>query len=113
MRDGKALTNLQEFGGKSYKAGDKIPGKVIATLTPQVLRSLVDGGKIEVEGMEPGSGPSGGQAHIMARLDQQADAIKKLAAGFNKLAAEVAALKGEKKAPASRRAARAADKPKE
>lgn len=94
-KDGKALTNLPEFGGKAYKAGDKIPAAVLAGISPQVLRALVDGGKIEVAGMEQSVGGSGGQAHIMARLDKQDDQIKGLLAANKEMSARLAALEGK------------------
>lgn len=96
MPNGKALTNIPEMDGKAYAAGAKIPAAVIAKITPQVLRSLVDGGKIEVEGMEQSAGGSGGQAHIMARLDQQSDQIKALVAGCKTLTDRVISLEGGK-----------------
>jgi hypothetical protein len=114
MRDGKALTHIPEFGGKAYQAGEKIPGKVLANVSPQVLKALVDNFKIEIEGMEPSTGGSGGIAHLTARLDAQADQIKALVAANKELSGRLSALEGGK-APAenSRRAVRASGKSKE
>ena len=78
------------------QAGQKIPGAVIAKLTPQVLKSLVDNYKIEVDGMEPSSGGgAGGMAHLTARLDQQGDQIKGLLAAVKHLTEQVSALGGK------------------
>ncbi len=117
MRDGKALTNIDEFGGKSYKAGDKISGKVLAQVSPQVIKALVDNYKIEIQGMEPSSGGgAGGLAHLTARLDQQADTIKAqakqietLVAGCKVLNERIIVLEGGKiAAPKVKKPAKAA-----
>lgn len=116
MRDGKALTNMEEFGGKPYKAGDRIPGSVLDKISPRALKALVDNYKIEIEGMEPSSGAgTGGQAHLAARCDALADQNKTLIAGFKALTDRVIVLEGGKPAaapknpaPTGRRAARAA-----
>lgn len=103
MRDGTALTHIPEFSGKEYKAGEKIPGKVLANVSPQVLKALVDNFKIEIEGMEPSGGGSGAQQHLMARLDQQGETIKKLEA-------RIAVLEGGKPAAEKKPTAKKADK---
>ncbi len=79
----KALRNIDRLAGKPYKAGDSIPDAVIAQISGQVLRSLVDSRTIEVAGMDAGGG--GGAAHVQARLDRQDDRIKKLEAAVSTL----------------------------
>lgn len=99
----KALRNIDKLAGKSYKAGDAIPEAVIAKITPQVLRSLVETHTIEVPGMESKSNSPGQNAHLMARLDKQSEQIKKLEAGraddaknMSALAKRLEALEGKK-----------------
>lgn len=81
----KALRNIEKLGGKSYKAGDAVPDAVIASMSPQVLRSLVENHTLEVSGMEAKGAATGSQAHLAARLDRQADQITALTARLDAL----------------------------
>lgn len=101
----KALRNIEKLAGKSYKAGEAISDAVIAKITPQVLRSLVENHTIEVPGMEAKGAGTGGMAHVMARLDQQADLIKKLTAANAAMEKRLDAIEGKKSATPAKPAA--------
>lgn len=107
--DAKALRNIPKLDGKSYMAGDPIPAAAIAKMTPQVLRTLVDSRSIEVAGMEPSGGGSGGNAHLMARTEKLGEQVKKLEAAraadakiISALSARLDALEGKKPAKADK-----------
>lgn len=75
----RALRNIDKLAGASYPAGATIPDDVVAKISPQVLRSLVNGAALEVDGMERGA-DAGASAHIKARQDQHHERIQKLEA---------------------------------
>lgn len=124
MSSGTALRPIDKLFGKAYAAGETIPPDVVARMTPQVVRSLVNKGDISVEGMTADTGSGGMSQHLMARIDKLDDTSKKQAKLIEAQAKEMEAMRaqlaalaagtGEPKADKkSRRAARAADGSKE
>lgn len=110
----KALRKINPLFGQCYEAGAMIPDEVVAKISPQQLRALIDKNLLQVDGMEAGNG-SGVSAHIKARSDQHQDRITKLEAANAALTARLEVLEG--KAPAaptvSTRRARAREATKE
>lgn len=117
MAEAVALRPISKLMGKAYKAGETIPADVIASMTPQAVKALVENGHIEVPGMEAGTN-SGLTQHMKAKIEAQDAQIKKLHTSnevlqqsHDDLAGRVAALEaagGDK--PKSKREARAASK---
>ena len=93
--DGKAVRPISKLFGKSYAPGDPIPAEVISKITPQVLRTLVNKGDIEVAGMIADAGGGGVAQHLQARADRADDRIKKLEAANTALEARLAALEAK------------------
>lgn len=102
-----------KFLGAERKAGDALTievGDKMGQCTPQIVRTLVDNGVIDAEGMSP-SKNSGSDAHMKARSDQHQERLAKaektiaaLTASNDDLAARVAVLEGGKPAkPETRR----------
>lgn len=110
--EAKALRNIEKLGGKRYKAGDAIPEAVIASMTPQVLASLVQSHTIEVPGMDAKVGSAGASSHAMARIEQQGEKIKKLEAGRVEDAKNMSALVKRMEALEGKKPVKAAPAPK-
>lgn len=88
-----ALRDIPKLMGKPYKTGATIPDAVIAQMTPQSVRALVNNHTIEVAGMEAGGAKGGGaNTHLAAKTDQHHDRLKKLEAGKVEDAKTIAAL---------------------
>jgi len=78
MAEGKALRDIPKLDGRPWKAGEVIPAVVIAKIKPEALRQLVTRGDMAVDGVEVGGASPGQIAHLTARMDRQADQIKRL-----------------------------------
>jgi hypothetical protein len=101
MAEGKALRAIRMLDGRSWAPGEIIPAVVIAKIKPEALRQLVVRGDMAVDGVDAGNSSSPGQlAHLTARLDKQADQIKRLES-------QVAELKAANVAPAPPKTRRA------
>lgn len=72
----KALRPIAKLHGVSYAAGSEIPDAVIARMSPQVVKALVNRGDLEVEGMEAAGATAGISQHLGARIDKHNDMLK-------------------------------------